>query len=358
LSAVVVGIPGWTTIGEISTVGMEYLSQFLTFVLAVSGILFKTTATDIAGNPRKTRSGLPVLTLAGIGVLGLLVLSLLSSLYTTYSKTSSSDSQNRDLQTRLAVLQKQNAALTEQIEKRSEPFGEVFLSFSAEIPQAHPALQAFRARLLQATQDYNHLKRRFNPPDEEVDPTGMSFDLILREPSRLLPNRVGDQAAYELINAWQLSVYIYKKPRTIAELNAQNLPADAEFLAGAAIHRDSGVPPWFSDRLAVQWDMDVTTKPIYLVAMDVPVSADNQFRNVAIRTVDDLQESQVVVLLSPPAGPRSMLQDGRSTKGVTLKQLKLRLASGRVFLLEKLERHENANPSRLPFYTAILPRLP
>ena len=95
---------------------MSYISQGIVFVLAIMGILFKSTKTDKDGKTIYTKSGVPVLTMTGMIVILLLTLSFAISLWTTWGKAKSDDKQKNDAQEAQASLTKKLTDANQQIE--------------------------------------------------------------------------------------------------------------------------------------------------------------------------------------------------------------------------------------------------
>jgi hypothetical protein len=101
---------------------MSYFSQAIVFVLALMGLLFKSTKTDGTGKTIHTANGLPVLTRTGRVVIVLLTISFVLSLLTMSRKAASDDQQKndaigrqRELSTQLNDVRQQNQGLRDGI---------------------------------------------------------------------------------------------------------------------------------------------------------------------------------------------------------------------------------------------------
>jgi len=68
---------------------MAYISQVIVFILALMGILFKSTETDKKGKTIYSKYGTPVLSWTGIIVMVLLTLSFFISVFSTWQKSAS-----------------------------------------------------------------------------------------------------------------------------------------------------------------------------------------------------------------------------------------------------------------------------
>jgi hypothetical protein len=89
-----------------------YISQFIVFLLALIGVMWKSIETDQNGNSIRSKRGFLVLTRAGKIIVVCLFISFFLSVYTTYLGSKESKEKEEKLNADLAKVQTQNLSLS------------------------------------------------------------------------------------------------------------------------------------------------------------------------------------------------------------------------------------------------------
>lgn len=104
---------------------MAYISQTIVFILALIGVLFKSTKTGNDGKTIYAKSGLPVLTKTGKIVITLLTLSFIISFVTLWQKATSDENQKKDAKVKQQELNDQLNAVKQQNQGLRDGIGEI-----------------------------------------------------------------------------------------------------------------------------------------------------------------------------------------------------------------------------------------
>lgn len=205
---------------------MTYLLQFITFLIAVVGTLYKSVKTDDEGHYVRTEYSLsipktkyrirpPALTAAGKAVLGLLTVFLIFSIYVTSTNSNETVEKERQLRNELEKVQGQNSFLQGELDKVVNPIEDVDLNLIVIVPLDYPALDGYRQRLLKGINEFlasSESSRRSNRDVEERPYVEDDIALKIPPSSALLPRQRTESLAYSVLDDIYVDLIFTKTP--------------------------------------------------------------------------------------------------------------------------------------------------
>ncbi len=333
---------------------MAYISQTIVFILAILGILSKSTKTDDAGKPILSKFGVPILTRAGKVVVTLLTLSFVLSVYTTWVTSKAEKRKNEELRQSFRKLEEQNTTLQQELNRAAHPIGTFLISFAAVVSMQDPALVSYSQRLKDDIQQFVDLKYEKPPLDTHRRFDVLDFFVEIGKRSSLLPRVRDENTAFNLLNGVTVTIFIYKNPHTAEELESTNYTPDYKLSVSTVIVPvEDGASEEQVEKMKMYYNVDSGT--VSIAAFDVPIRDNAIYRNDRINSLLDLIGCQAVVLLTPFKRPSDLLG---SEFNKIFRQIRLNLfnvkVSGRQLGCDAPKRHENQGDTEFPFYTCIV----
>jgi hypothetical protein len=194
---------------------MTYALQFITFLLAAVGTLYKSVKTDTEGNYVRSKRGLPVPTRAGTLILICVTLFFFLSIYVTWKNSNEAKAKEARLDSELTYVQGQNGILQRELDKVVNPIKEVDVTLLVDVPLEHPELKSYQHRLLKGIEAYLTAPKnsqRSNPDVEMPAQTETARPVYVRHRSSLLPRSKTEPLAYALLNEIEVFVMFTKTP--------------------------------------------------------------------------------------------------------------------------------------------------